>query len=138
MVDFIHSRKINRPQRRAMISLAACFIGWIALVQVKNWWSSDLLRALDHPPQLFIELHTASEEELQLLPDVGEKTAKTWRRTLDESPFLSPRHAKELESLPAVGPIRSSKLAPFLVESDSRSITSLDSTVEADLRATSP
>jgi recombinational DNA repair protein RecR len=81
---------------------------------------------LEHPPRFFIDLESASEDELQLLPDIGVKTARAWREALDKSFVSLPRKVQELEALPNVGPIRSSKLAPFLVESESCSTTCLD------------
>ncbi len=117
MVDFNRAKKVSRPRRQAMVIIATVLMGWIAFYQIGIQWRANTSSSLDHPPRLFVDLKTASEAELQLLPEIGQKTAHAWRETLDESISPTPRIAKELEALPNVGPIRSSKLAPFLVDS---------------------
>ena len=102
--------------------LASTLIGWVAIYQLVVWWRSDAAPLLDHPPQFRVDLDDAGLDELQLLPDVGEKTAQSWRNSLDNSPMLPPRTTKDLEALPSVGPIRAEKLSPFLIESDERII----------------
>ncbi len=114
-----------------MVTLACILFGWVAFYQVGIWRTLESSSRLDHPPELFVDLQTASEEELQLLPDVGKKTARAWRNKLDESFVVPPRSAKELEALPNIGPIRSSKLAPYLVELEAHSTSSLDPSVQS-------
>ncbi len=118
------TKTTDRPRQRAMVMVASTIIGWVALYQFVVWCRTESEPVLRVPPELLVDLETASLEELQLLPDIGEKTAQAWRQTLDEAPSLTPQTTKELEALPAVGPVRSSKLAPYLIESEMRTMQS--------------
>jgi hypothetical protein len=109
-----------------MVTVATVLILWVVFYEVGTLWQGNPSSALDHPPQLFVDLEAASDEELQLLPDVGPKTARAWRATLDDSTLPLTRVARDLEVLPNVGPVRSLKLAPFLVESESASENRVD------------
>lgn len=130
MVDFNRTRTAGLPRRQAMITVATVLILWVVFYQVGVQWRASASSDLVHPPRFFVDLGMASEAELQLLPDIGQKTAHAWRETLDESLSTVPRVAKDLEALPNVGPIRASKLAPFLVESDTRSTSKPDSSID--------
>lgn len=122
-----HRTKVtDRPRQRAIVMLASTLIGWVAIYQLVVWWRSDATLKLERPPQFHVDLDDAGIEELLLLPDVGEKTARSWRKSLDDSPMLPPRTAKEIEALPSVGPIRAEKLSPFLLESDGSIMESLE------------
>ena len=121
-----------------MVTIATLLIVWVMFYQARLLWFSKTTPELDRPPQFFVDLKTASEEELRLLPDIGKKTARAWRQTLDASKSQAPRDAKELQDLPNVGPIRSSKLAPFLVESELRSTASNHSAVDKSRSSEDP
>jgi len=116
------TKTTDRPRQRALVMVASTLIGWVALYQFVVWFRSEPEPVLKVPPVLLVDLETASLEELQLLPDIGEKTAQAWRQTLDEAPSLTPQTVKELEALPAVGPVRSNKLAPYLIDSEARTM----------------
>ena len=118
MVDFNRKRRLDRPRQRAILTLATLTLGWILYYEVDSRWDDQPSTDLTRPPQFFVDLQSADESELQLLPNVGKKTAHAWRETLDSAPASPPRHAQELEGLPYVGPIRSSQLSPYLVESE--------------------
>lgn len=137
MVDFNRARPAYRPRRKAMAVLALTVVGWVSVHQFGEWWH-DRAPALHKSPRFFVDLQRATEDELRLLPEVGSKTAHAWRQTLDEPGAAVPRHVKGLEALPNVGPIRSSKLAPFLVESEARATTSLDSTLKTSRPSATP
>jgi len=138
VVDFNRTKTISRPQRQAMITVATALVGWVAFYQVGIQWRANASSNLDHPPVLFVDLKTASEAELQLLPEIGRKTAHAWRETLDESLPSTPLIAKELEALPNVGPIRSNKLAPFLVDSDARPANGDASSIKTNRPSANP
>ncbi|MDZ4852384.1 MAG: hypothetical protein SGI77_24110 [Pirellulaceae bacterium] len=116
MVDFTRERTCDRHRKRSLVFVALGLICWIAIYQLGAFSQPDPSKELNLPPQLWVDLQTASEEELQLLPDVGAKTAKAWRQSLDDDQLAVPRNTEALESLPSVGFIRSRKLAPYLIE----------------------
>jgi DNA uptake protein ComE-like DNA-binding protein len=116
VVDFNRNRVNNRHRQQAMVMVATILILWVAIYQVGLILQGSGTNELDHPPRLFVELEAASEEELQLLPDVGPKTARAWKETLSQSLSPAARDTNDLEALPKVGPVRSARLAPFLVE----------------------
>lgn len=112
---------ISSARRRGFFVIIAVLATWFSATSV----SRIVSHVSSYPsapviPQFFVDIHTADENELRLLPGIGPTTAQRWieQRELGRVPKLeSPR---DLESLPLVGPLRAEQLAPYLIETPTR------------------
>jgi DNA uptake protein ComE-like DNA-binding protein len=108
----------NRSRRRAMTMLGGMAIGFLAMNQLAIYRSTQTQDRIDVPPHFAIDLDSASQAELRLLPSVGAKTAQNWETARSQPTYSKPQSQADLEKLPQVGPKRAQQLAPHLLETN--------------------
>ncbi len=67
-----------------MTTMAVVALTWVAATEVRESLRAEKDGSLQGPPRFFVDLETADESELRLLPNVGVKTARAWREALDK------------------------------------------------------
>ncbi len=107
---------VNRSRRRALIMLGGIAFGFLTMNQIALYRYTRTQERDDMPPHFAIDLDSASQAELRLLPSVGVKTAERWEMARTHSTYLKPQSQSDLEKLPQVGPKRAQQLAPHLLE----------------------
>lgn len=106
----------NRSHRRALIVLGGIAFGFLTMNQLTLYRSTRTQDRVDLPPHFAIDLDSASQAELRLLPSVGMKTAESWEMARSHPTYFKPQSQTDLEKLPQVGPKRAQQLAPHLLE----------------------
>jgi DNA uptake protein ComE-like DNA-binding protein len=108
----------NRARRRAVVSLGLLAIGFIAVSQLTSSPFARKPSRTESTPHFALDLDSASQAELRLLPSVGEKTARSWIESRSQPTYTTPTSEADLEALPHVGPNRARQLAPHLLETN--------------------
>lgn len=103
--------------------LAGCFAAILSLAfwACKDWLQGGLWCDGDEvrftPPAFLVDLQSASEAELGLLPDVGPELARRIVAARDQGMVF--RSAEDLRSVRGFGPKRQEAIAPFLARPSS-------------------
>lgn len=109
-------QSLSPTVERALV--ASCFVAvlWLALWAYKDWLQGNLWCEVDEvrltPPVFLVDLQSACEAELGLLPDVGPELAR--RIVAARNQGMVFRSAADLRSVRGIGPKRQQAIAPFL------------------------